>query len=589
MEDKREDILGALEGVLSKRAKSEERATSTPPRTPSLSHIPIAPHQVPSVSSASGERSTPIRPEATPPRPATTATAPTTAAAASDSKIPGWDPQLYLYWVQFPGSHGPVMGWLRTQAPTPWTPMFFGCDGEVRTITKESLMQYIYSSPDGTVPQNHPRAVSAHPRLQTTIRHALREYRMVHDRQSGEKFPIYHEAEWKARITYDSPDAFPYTVYCVECSGRRYVHRMESTIVERLPLDHPFRCTDLGTQCRLRNNTALKFAVNPLPPNPPSLIRSSMTNASFITAPPQPSYHPLTLSALTQSTPAPPPASSPAQSGGEDRSGRGWRKRIKDWSNIPKYEGTGSLVLLKGWQKALREAFRETEVPEGRDQVLAAAHFFGGAASKWWAHTLGQTLGDTLVTFELLCEALARRFIPQDTQLKAVDLWSALKQRGTVDEYMEKVDDLAAEHPLGEAGEFWHAWRGLRPELRAEVRYALLAKSKETCSREELREILKGLEVKYPAPVAAPRPFFPRPAVRQVQTAPVQQTQIVCWICDKSGHRAGECSRRKSSGCPRCGSKAHTLLTCPQRRPPRPPGRQEQQGGTNRSKKGTAK
>ena len=480
------------------------------------------------------------------------------------------------------------MGWHRTQAP-PSPPTFFGCDGDMRPISKEALAKHIYSNPDGTDPQSQSYAVSAHPRLQATLRNALTDRQVAVSLETGEKAPLLHPYDWREMVRYDSPRALPYTVNCAECNARRFVQRTESIIMEKLPLNHPVRCADLGLECRTKTKQPQKFLVNPLPRDVTPLIHSSLSAASFLTAPPTTAYPPLSVSALDSPSAPPAPATPSSQSGGEDRNGRGWRKRIKDWSNIPKYEGSGSLVLLKGWQKALREAFAETGVPEGRDQVLAAAHFFSGAATKWWAHTLGQTLGDTLVTFELLCEALARRFIPQDTQLKAVDLWSALKQRGTVDEYMEKVDDLAAEHPLGEVGEFWHVWRGLHPELRAEVRYALLAKSKETCPREELREILKGLEVKYPAPVA--RPFFPRPAVRQVQTAgaPSQQGLLACWVCDRTDHRAADCPRRKPSGCARCGSKAHTLFTCPQRRPTRPPGRQEPPGRNNRPKRGTAK
>ena len=59
-----------------------------------------------------------------------------------------------------------------------------------------------------------------------------------------------------------------------------------------------------------------------------------------------------------------------------------WRKRLKNWSSIPKYAGTKSLVDLKGWEAALTEAFLATGVPEGRDQVLAASHFYTGEAEK---------------------------------------------------------------------------------------------------------------------------------------------------------------------------------------------------------------
>ena len=37
-----------------------------------------------------------------------------------------------------------------------------------------------------------------------------------------------------------------------------------------------------------------------------------------------------------------------------------------------------------------------------------------------------------------------------------------------------------------------------------------------------------------------------------------------CWICDKTGHLIRECTKKKTTGCPRCG-KDHTLKECPSR------------------------
>ena len=221
-------------------------------------------------------------------------------------------------------------------------------------------------------------------------------------------------------------------------------------------------------------------------------------------------------------------------------------------------------MLLRGWRRAVEEAFRATGVPEGRDQVLAATHFFSGEAQKWWATTVGQPQDELLTTFEELCKALEENFVPQDAERKAMAAWNSLRQRGTTSEYMKKVDELATAHPMGEVGEFWHAWNGLRPELQAEVKYALDERGKDTCSRQELRQMLRRMEIRYPA--VNVRPFFPRPQPKHVETRTVTASpSVTCWICDRTGHRATECTRRKTSGCPRCGSKAHNLLVCPQR------------------------
>ena len=158
---------------------------------------------------------------------------------------------------------------------------------------------------------------------------------------------------------------------------------------------------------------------------------------------------------------------------------------------------------------------------------------------------------------------------------KAVLKWNSLKQKGTVEEYMREVDELSLIHPLGGVGEFWQAWNGLRPELKAEVRYVLKKEKKEFLTRAELRDLLEDVEVKY-APLPPQRTFFlfstrRRTDARAVNAvghtpAPTTSPTIVCWVCDKQGHRAPECTRRKTTSCARCGSKAHKISLCPQRK-----------------------
>ena len=61
------------------------------------------------------------------------------------------------------------------------------------------------------------------------------------------------------------------------------------------------------------------------------------------------------------------------------------------------------------------------------------------------------------MTFEALYEAMERRFIPRSVYQKAIKDWNSLRQTGTAEEYMRRVDELATVQPLGEVAEYWHA------------------------------------------------------------------------------------------------------------------------------------
>ena len=102
----------------------------------------------------------------------------------------------------------------------------------------------------------------------------------------------------------------------------------------------------------------------------------------------------------------------------------------------------------------------------------------------------GQPRGQSLATFEELYRALEQRFIPRSVFEKAIREWNSLKQTGTAEEYMRRVDELATVQPLGETAEYWHAWEGMHPELKAEVQFRLQEQGRQTCSREELWTLL---------------------------------------------------------------------------------------------------
>ena len=132
-------------------------------------------------------------------------------------------------------------------------------------------------------------------------------------------------------------------------------------------------------------------------------------------------------------------------------------------------------------------------------------------------------------SFRDLMRAIDKHFIPQDAEKKAMAAWKSLKQTGTIEEYMKTADELATSHPLGIVGEFWMVWDGLRPELQAEVRFDLRTKGITYCSRDELREFLSDVEVKYP--VLETRNFPHRPFVRQAAARPARDAPAATPVC----------------------------------------------------------
>ena len=499
----------------------------------------------------------------------------------SPPKPVDWKPELSEVWVQFPGHLGPVWGWHRIGAGD-LPDAFFSSDGDMRVISESVLLRYAWADPITVRPEDHPHAYRLHPLLHAAARDALMSYHYTHDSAREYYSPIRTKADWQATISQGGDLALTYLLTCTQCDTFRPVRRTNSLIVENLPSGYKFLCAHVGAACYVASPHPFDFLVNPLERHAASPARTSYPTISELPpvgpglsrmkAEPSRASYP-TLTELPRLTPDLPRIHTLVPDEDEDQK---WRKRLKLCTSVPKYRGTNSLVRLRAWKEAMQEAFRACKTPPGRTQVLGGAMFFADQAEEWWSARAGLSAGEEMQSFDDLCKALEKHFIPLDTVGKAVLRWNTLKQKGTVEEYMKEVDELAIMHPLGTIGEFWQTWNGLRPELKAEVRFALKREKKEVMTRAELRDLLEDVEVKY-VPMPRPRQFVPfapnrrfesKSIVAQTSFTPSSAPSVVtCWICDKVGHRASECSRRKASGCPRCGSKAHKLLACPQRKP----------------------
>ena len=429
-------------------------------------------------------------------------------------------------------------GWYRRGMPNAMD-AFFAAMGAYQTVTRDYLAAHRVMYPPASQQYQ-----LLHPGLHRMVRLSLRDPNFVADSEvEGGTRPI-SGGDWSSRIQPGFDTSLPYAFACEDCQLLRVVPRTNFPRPESLSRLYRFFCRDVGAECEDTQRRTWMFLPTRVIPGFPLQAYTST---------------PLPQSALEREQ-HPSPSSTPPRDNDQ------WRKKMKDWAGAVTYDGSASLVELKGWETSLKEAFDTLEVPLGRAQVLQGIHFLRGEAEKWWKGIAGQPQGQALRTIEALSEALQRRLIPRSVYMKAMDDWSTLRQTGTAEEYMRRVDELAVLMPLGQVAEYAHALRGMRPEIRAEIQFRMEEQGLTSCSREELWRHMWLAETRYP--YKPPKPFFarpkPRPPPTKVSSADASSF-IICWVCDSSGHRANVCSKRHSSGCARCGSKAHNLMMCPQR------------------------
>ena len=447
--------------------------------------------------------------------------------------------------LDLPGEDFPIFGWFRENA-VPRPDAFFGSDGSHYPMTRAT----VEATRIATLPPEQLNRL-VHPALQTAARQLLTDPNYLFEGTPPVGRPVTGDI-WKETMPAHGKSPMSYVFVCHLCRKGRLLRRSAALPTDSINPDYRFYCRDLGIDCRISN---------PVP-------RVSFPRTRYPEreeySPQRPWQRPASVPRLIEEEPFQP---RPAVEADTDS----WRKQMRYWAGAITYDGAPSLVQLRGWYSSLREAYDTVQVPEGRDEVLQALRFLTGEAEKWWRSVAGQPQGQSLRSLDDLSSALEKRFIPRGIYTKAMNDWASLRQTGTAEEYMRRVDELAVVMPLGDAAEYAHALRGMRAEIRAEIEFRMQELDLPYCSREELWRFMWLAETRYPQ--RQPRPFLPHfksrfPAATKAASAS-SLPLIVCWICDGEGHRASVCPRRHGSGCARCGSKAHSLITCPQRSTPR--------------------
>ena len=469
-------------------------------------------------------------------------------------------------WVTLRETQEPVFGWFREDM-TGCADTFFAITGRAVEMTKTELQELRTPGPSPLQ-----LAQAPHSGLQRMARLALADPTFfVNNDPPPSRRPILKH-EWMSIILPGNPSSLSYGFQCLECQLFRVVRRDNLDAPESLHKTYRFHCRDVSVDCH--EPTRARWSFSPTrgipgietapvyePSETPSRRRTEAPEmgTSQTSEPANPLIRP-------RSRTPPPTENRPSITPQTESDPDKWRKSMKLWAGAVTYDGSPSLVKLKGWGVSLNEAFQAIGVPPGRMQVMQGVHYLKGKAEEWWQEIVGQPQGQNLRTFDALIDALTNTFIPQSVYDKAMIDWRDLKQTGTAEEYSRRVDQLAMILPLGEVSEYRHSLLGMRPELKAEIQFRMKEQNRDSCPRKELWELMAIAEVRFPHRPF--RPFFGKPKPKGATTkaaAADASALVVCWICDTTGHRANTCEKRHPSGCARCGSKAHNLMTCPQR------------------------
>ena len=185
-----------------------------------------------------------------------------------------------------------------------------------------------------------------------------------------------------------------YCFACRDCNLYRVVRRDNLPPPESLLRSYIFHCQDITVECHETARARWSFSPTCDLPGIGAAPSFEPLSHSRATAP---------ASQLRDSQMSVPfsPSSDPER----------WRKGMRTWAGAVTYDGSASLVQLRGWENSLKEAFETVGVPQGRPQVLQGVQYLRGEAEKWWRSVAGQPIGTMLVSFDLLSEALQKRFI----------------------------------------------------------------------------------------------------------------------------------------------------------------------------------
>ena len=204
-----------------------------------------------------------------------------------------------------------------------------------------------------------------------------------------------------------------------------------------------------------------------------------------------------------------------------------------------------------------------------------------GRADKWWrAHLAARP--SLVVSFPQLTEWVRAELVPDAMPSASILAWKKLVSNGNLEDYLKEVERLSMYYPVEPLVSHALACEPLGEALVHQVQALDRAKGGDGIPFDQLKLQIRSfhalnayLEGKKPGAI------FARPAA--AHSVQVSETRVAakahdtsgsgagekcfrCWVCGTMGHTWHRCPNRFLKGCPACGSLAHRIQTCAQRK-----------------------
>ena len=234
------------------------------------------------------------------------------------------------------------------------------------------------------------------------------------------------------------------------------------------------------------------------------------------------------------------------------------------------YHGTRTAHAAESWLRSVQRYADVTGMDEV-DRVQYAINLLRGDADTWWRTR--EIIGHDASTWNEFCKLVLSEFRPRNAKQTARDRLAALKQTGTVEEYVNEFRNIWLEIPMMNDDEALDRFvRGLAENVQVHVRTHY---PETTADAERLAFAYEGAMSSrhdiIDKPISATRSESPRQPVRDVEYMDLDAVQTRYryndWHPSRTFTRRDNRMNQEPPRCYNCGGIGHLQRSCPSKLP----------------------